>query len=414
MELVARIFLATQGRAYSSSACRQHLRRRLAQMEGADVLPGEQALGERVAYAPHPYLAWEPEQVSQRIAHEIEHFGPGHDPACVDVLLLGSSVAAGLGNAAGDELLAACAQVAGLEGRPLQLFRHGRGSFKQPQQQILLAYLIDLGFEPDAVVDVDGFNELTSALQNHEDGLHPSYPTFSQWAPVIGLLATDRETMSAMVDVETARRRARSLVQSLERGPWLWSAVLGELARRRMERLDSEWRAGRKRLGATQSKSHRAEGVGGPPFAGDEQAYLRAASELWTRASIAMHQQCRARGIPYLHVLQPNPNVPGSKLLTEEERWAVQAQGIWLRAAQAGYPLLLAAAERLRGAGVAFLDATLVYADRRETIWVDAGHVGDAGNLILARFVGRALGELLRGAEAPQPDGPAPDASHQR
>src|SRR4029077_7481954 len=60
--------------------------------------------------------------------------------------------------------------------------------------------------------------------------------------------------------------------------------------------------------------------VSGPPITfPDDDTMYREFTEVWGRSSLQRAILCRALGITYVHFLQPNQYLPGSKTLTEEE-----------------------------------------------------------------------------------------------
>ena len=63
--------------------------------------------------------------------------------------------------------------------------------------------------------------------------------------------------------------------------------------------------------------------------------------DLWERSSLAMSRLAEASGLAYLHVLQPNQYVLGSKPLSREERALLDPTDPWARAARSGYPRLI-------------------------------------------------------------------------
>ena len=73
------------------------------------------------------------------------------------------------------------------------------------------------------------------------------------------------------------------------------------------------------RDGAGAERRHAAADRSAGRVADDEAMYLDYV-EVWARASLEMELLCAGYGIRYLHFLQPNQYLPGSKTLTDEER----------------------------------------------------------------------------------------------
>jgi hypothetical protein len=109
------------------------------------------------------------------------------------------------------------------------------------------------------------------------------------------------------------------------------------------------------------------------------------------RASEAMHAMCAARGIHYLHVLQPTLHDEGSKVPTEKELAVGLIDPHWKAGVVDGYPLLRKAAGRLQAQGIAFLDASRLFVDVKKTLYFDACHFGQEGNDLLADAIATML-----------------------
>src|SRR5690606_27013855 len=121
---------------------------------------------------------------------------------------------------------------------------------------------------------------------------------------------------------------------------------------------------------------------------------------VWRRASIQLDRLCAQNGIHYLHFLQPNQYVPGSKPIGPEERARAvdrSAGNDYCRAVEAHYPLLVAAGRRLVAEGIVdFHDLTRVFEQHPEPLYVDTCcHVNKRGNEILAQRIGKAMFEAI-------------------
>ena len=116
-----------------------------------------------------------------------------------------------------------------------------------------------------------------------------------------------------------------------------------------------------------------------------EQEAVEEMTDIWVRASELMYRVQRANGGGYLHVLQPNQYVPGSKPLTDKEkRVAYRPEKSYARWAQAGYELFARKQQRLLAEGVPFLDATSLFKGNHADLYVDpCCHFNRQGNEML-------------------------------
>lgn len=112
----------------------------------------------------------------------------------------------------------------------------------------------------------------------------------------------------------------------------------------------------------------------------------------WFESSLAMHQPCSARGIRYVHALQPTLHDEGSKTLTDEERRKGVGEKGFQTAVLQGYPLLRKGIAELHGLGVEVLDLSSAFKDVEETVYYDNCHFGTLGCRTLANRLAEAMG----------------------
>ena len=411
LELSTRTWLWARGRPHDGRAILTEMRRTVEGMQRAfEDVEAQEEVGEgdasgsrkvlrrdrrnnpRIA---HPYLAWENADAIVRLSEDLAHFaGPEHEET-FDVLVLGSSVGAGFMNEGQRWFREEVASDLRLRDRPVRFLCYARGSYKQPQQALALVYLLSLGIEPDAVIDIDGFNETMGALRNFRRGVHPSYPIFSHWAQVIDARPDDPVATRLRVRLEVHRLAARDVVAGVERYGLARSAVLAWVSRLRLRRAQVRWAAAQEELTAHMA-AEQDDAVLGPAFEGDRRDALREAVAGWMRSLRLMHALCEARSIPFLYVLQPNPGIPGSKVLTALEVERTRQSDVWAKAAEDGYPMMMRGLVELTAdPGIRAFDATGLFRDVAETVWIDSGHLNDAGNELLARRVAAEILAIL-------------------
>ncbi len=281
------------------------------------------------------------------------------------------------------------------DGRPVVVRNLGMTGYKQPQQLLALALLLSLGARFDAVVNLDGFNEVVLPVQeNLRAGIHPAWPR--RWQ-VFALGSFDERVVGPIArtgELQAAAARWQGLAGHPLLGRSRFVLVLANaMLQRRLEELQALDEELRNLLAG--SDAYR---VSGPPLAArDAPALLPELVRLWAESSQQMARLCAANEIAYWHFLQPNQHVEGSKPLTERER--IEAVGPrdrgYREAATAGYALLVAKGRELARAGLPFVDLTPVFRGETETVYVDTcchfnergyEHVTDA---IAERLAGR-------------------------
>lgn len=278
-----------------------------------------------------------------------------------------------------------------LAGREVVVLDLALGGYKQPQQLLALAYLGALGTELDVVVNLDGFNEVVlPVLENLPKGVALSYPrnwylrtTEVQPGPVLRLVAR--------VDAFEARRAS---LATLARLPVLRSSPT----------VHALWRAAdralTRRIGRTEGELMRAKGddrrfasTGPPTNPGDRSEAMRELVLIWRDASLQMDRLTRGNGGRYLHFLQPNQYLEGSKPLGAAEReTAVDDRSPYPDLVRTGYPLLREAGLDLAAAGVEFHDLTGLFVGVEEPLYRDTCcHVNAAGSEMVATAVAEAI-----------------------
>lgn len=270
-------------------------------------------------------------------------------------------------------------------GRPVRVFNLALGGYKQPQQLLILSYLLSLGARFDVVINVDGFNEVTlPLLENIPNGVFPFYPR--QWqarllnvrepsvALALGRLDTVREGQR-----DLARLFLKSPLSRLASGCAVW-VFLNRTLQHQAHSL--EVRLNRLEAGGRPS-------VTGPPFRlKDEEAIFALLADHWARCSSLMADLCRSRGIAYFHFLQPNQWVPNSKPMGEKERQiAFGTNKDWQPCVVRGYPLLQERGREL-ARHLSFHDLTMIFADVQEVLYSDdCCHLNGRGYELVAQAV---------------------------
>lgn len=319
-----------------------------------------------------------------------------------DVLLVGitgGSFAQIFGSSAEEVLVPRLAASPRLAGREIVILQLAKGGWKQPQQLMALNYLLVLGAEFDVLINIDGFNEVAlHAAENQPRGVFPAFPR--NWylrartlpdpveLPIVGRIAY----------LQVERRR---WARELRRAPWRWSATAGFVWLARDRRFAAGIGEAQKLLLEYAPEERNYTWTGPQVSFESEDALYEELVAIWSRSSRQMQAIAKENGILYLHFLQPNQYVEGSKPMgSAERRVAYKEDEPYRYGAERGYPLLIRECARLAERGVPCHDLTRIYAETEEPVYVDSCcHVGERGNEILGAAVARVL---LRELEAEQ------------
>lgn len=285
----------------------------------------------------------------------------------------------------------------------IDILTFGFGGYKQPQQVILLGEILLLRVNLDAVVNVDGFNEVALGGQDAASGHHPIFPSRAHWKSVLDLLqgAPSEEFVETSAGIIREKRAARETAEWLRAHGWLRRSALAKMLAGRLSLLHQRKAVAlEERLQALSVASEAGTPVVSlaDPRLGKPDECWELIADLWERSSLLMAAMTGQSGVRYLHVLQPNQYVEGSKPLTDEERASAwKPEDPWSLSVVAGYPHLRTHGEKLKEKGIAFHDLTGVFSGHAETIYRDTCcHFNLEGNEILAREIALRLADLLR------------------
>lgn len=337
----------------------------------------------------HPYIGYVADPRQNRQNWEVSEYGFVHgesvdpitkrSPGKVIVALFGGSFASGVFPSLQAELGRHEAEF----GKHFVVLNFAGGGYKQPQQLMILSYLLALGAEFDLVVNIDGFNEVTlPPAENIPHGVNPFYPR--RWD------VRTAETMTSVKlrrigRVEVLQEAKVSWAQTFRNYHLYLSPTLCLVWAYRDRRLAREIFEGNQQIGAEKADS-RSYTMQGPPYSyRDESELYRDLAAVWQRCSRQMKHLCEANRMPYYHFLQPNLYLEGSKPMSDEERALRIAGDPYEPGIKKGYPVLLRAGKDLDVEKVNFWDLTQIFAGNRETLYLDGCHTNVAGCDIVAR-----------------------------
>lgn len=283
--------------------------------------------------------------------------------------------------------------VAGRTVVPVCLAHEG---YKQPQQLLTLAYFLSAGQPFDLVVNIDGFNEVALGAMNEQRGFDFTMPSVSHIEPMMNLI--DRATLTpdkteALATIsearQTADRWARRANEARLAAVYLVADRLHALA-------DARYREARLRFDQLPSQGADRSLLRITPRTAERSgaAFFAEVARQWAEASGGMQALLAARGIPYVHVLQPNQYASTRAFSDAERRAAFIDASPFKPGAEQGYPQLRdeAAQRILRERGVRFVDATGVFDRTSEPVyWDNCCHYTRRGNEILADAVADAV-----------------------
>ena len=277
-------------------------------------------------------------------------------------------------------------------GKKIEIVTAAMAGYKQPQQLLALNYLLSLGQHFDMILNIDGFNEVAGpTTANMPKNVSPYFP--SGWYHLADRLP-DTAMLERIGSVAVLKEERRSYAKAMLSSPVLrWSATAQFLWKgfdSLMAKREADAEIALTKATATDDASLDK----GLPYAYvNDDRLVKDLVDNWERSSNLMRQLASARGIPYLHFLQPNQYVAGSKNFTGQEKTvALNPYSPYKPWVERGYPLLAEAGKRLRKEGVDFHDLSAIFKRIPETVYKDdCCHVNAQGNDLMAEAVATAI-----------------------
>jgi hypothetical protein len=303
------------------------------------------------------------------------------EPGKLNVVILGGSVA----NSMRMTLEAAFFQACRVPPNVVNLTLPG---YKQPQQILALTYFLSMGAEYDLIINLDGYNEIVLPFtDNYQVGINPFFPR--NWNLRINRQPS-KEILAKIGEVRYLRDLKQESLNDVKSSLLKWSACYGLIKMEQFKRLDREiTRVSVNLLLLQQKEGKTFEETGPLTTYQDPQKIYHDAAAVWAGCSELMHRVAKANGMEYYHFLQPNQYVKGSKVLTKEEMQSAYLESFYTgKSAIIGYPILIEQGKKLLEKDVNFFDATMAFAQERQTVYIDVCcHYNDRGKELLAKFI---------------------------
>lgn len=242
--------------------------------------------------------------------------------------------------------------------------------YKQPQQLLVLSYLLSLGAEFDIVINIDGFNEVTlPKTENVVNGVYPFYPrAWNRRAATV----MDPVYLKQVGEIYFLTNIRQRWAETFDEYKLYRSPTLSLLWQLRDQALTNEVFSIRREMNQSED-GQSGYAVTGPeyPYETDYELFSDLAN-LWMKSSFQMRLISEGNGARYYHILQPNQYVKDSKLMTKEEKnVALNERQPCKDGVEKGYPLLRVAGNELINRGVDFVDLTMFFSNNSEVLYID-------------------------------------------
>lgn len=279
--------------------------------------------------------------------------------------------------------------------RKIEFYNLAAGGYKQPQHLTHLSFYYALGAELDFVINIDGFNEAATSLPAWRDrGLHPTFP--ADWDFRVRAAVTP-EYLDLYAKRKSLRTQHAKLAKFTNQPPLRYSPLINFIWRLANDHYLNGLHVVETEITAnaqTPSKRELALQSLGPDFNFiDWPNFHTYNSTVWANSSRAMASLSAGFGAQYFHFLQPNQYIVGSKPLSNFElNNAVLQSGGYGNIYREAHPYFRTKSQALLDSGVSFFDLTDVFAEYRQSLYVDnCCHINAEGNRIIGTEIGRLM-----------------------
>ena len=262
-----------------------------------------------------------------------------------------------------------------------EVFGAALGGAKQPMQTQTVNALMALGYEFDAIVNINGWNEIVLAtLENEINGISTIYPR----GHLDRLFLQQRALLAGSGDNEA------SIFEKILDWHPIWNAYKYESKKQETLSLASK----RHRLTAAQEGSFFIARLKLDPFPALSQTErLQEAESIWRNSSRSLMAMSSAAGVEYLEVIQPSLDHHNSKrFLTDSEKRMKCKSGKPANILSKTYAK--PTSEITGTPKTNTLDARYIFAEESRTTYTDCVHLNETGSKLLSLAIIQRLENL--------------------
>ncbi len=276
--------------------------------------------------------------------------------------------------------------------KEIVIVRTALNGFKQPQQLMTLNYLMALGGHFDIVINLDGFNEIVLPIvENAPKRIFPFYPR--DWF-ALAQQFPDRIVLSVVGEMIYLNERKKTWARLFSHPFLRYSITMNLIWKIYNNQLNKVGIYDQQFLLDYQIKEDQHCPLFSPPYDFDNTTKIyKDSAFVWMQSSRQMNSLCQDNGAQYYHFLQPNQDVPDSKIMMGPERkYAFFKNHPYKDAVEQGYPYLTEAGDELIGQGINYYDLTMIFADNNDFLYADTCcHLTKKGYHLLGSHIGKII-----------------------
>lgn len=291
--------------------------------------------------------------------------------------------------------------IPGLEDKEVIILSLAVGGYKQPQQLLILNYMLSLGQTFDLVINLDGFNEVALTTLNNQRQLDLTMPSPAHIEPLTGL-ANNSLSDKALKTLLKIKENKEQLTDALETLKDCQFATCYSVMSVYVQSLGKDYRRNIRRFERARTRPLDEDSESVIFFYKQEDVipdseFYQQAAQYWAETSKLMYDVLSANNIPYLQVLQPNQYWKTERKFSEaEQKIAWVDDSPYEKGVKWGYPLLLQQVNELKANNINILNAVNIFDATPEPVYIDnCCHYNPRGEEILSNYIGAAIVEEL-------------------
>ncbi len=247
----------------------------------------------------------------------------------------------------------------------------GVGGHALPQSAFIFTYFRNM---VDVAIFIDGLNELWNYVNNNHAGYPPEYAKAAHYQYKLSLNTLTAEQLENAAHIISLQKKLKFITE-LSLSPPLRHLVLTHYIWASLAKL---WQ--NSILSESQDIEKSYDDRKDFHKLGDKNL-VHIAAKQWGQYHQLIHEMSMSSGIFDIHLIQPNPYVPGSKRsFTKKEEQILQKDFQKSKFCVVnGYPLLRKELSELGELGVAARDLSYIFEKREDPIWIDYCHANRVG-----------------------------------
>ena len=285
-------------------------------------------------------------------------------------------------------------QLPELKDKEIIILSLATGGYKQPQQLLILNYMLSLGQKFDLVINIDGFNEVALSKVNDKYQLDFTMPSANHILALTQLAdsSLSDKALQALLKIKQTKPKIEPAIEQIKKCKLASCYAFQSL---QLQLLLKDYRTQIQRFERYRTKAD-GKGVEDSILYFYVQRQPLEVEELfgkitrnWVETSKLMRDTLAAENIPYFHILQPNQYYQTERVFSEaEQQIAWSDDSPYDKAVRQAYPMLIENINLLKLDNINIMNAVNVFDQTLDTVYIDdCCHYNPLGEKILSEAI---------------------------